>query len=171
MVQHPSGLYCSEISTCLGVSNSSVPVWIRDSCKAAVVKKANDLASKKKVFCQQLLLSPLKYLFVCLKKVDQEQQLTIKCNSDQSAISVRSECKRSASRLCGSGQMPIEKGMGATASTTLSAAVAALTHGESLQFSLIQSQLLSRVLVAAKNLQASTLKRDRRCLFRLKCSS
>jgi hypothetical protein len=58
MVQHPSGLYCSEISTCLGVSNGSVPVWIRDSCKAAVVKKANDAASKKKVFCQESLLSP-----------------------------------------------------------------------------------------------------------------
>jgi len=69
--------------------------------------------------------------------VDQEQQLTIKCNSDQSAISVQSECKRSASRLSGGGKMSIEKGMGATASTTLSAAAAALIHGKSLQFSLI----------------------------------
>ena len=64
-----------------------------------------------------------------MEKVDQEQQLTIKRNSDQLAISVESECKRpSASRLSG-GQMSIEEGMGATASTTLSAAVAALIHG------------------------------------------
>ncbi len=45
MMQHPSGLYCSGISTCLGVSNGSVPVWIRESCKAAVVKKPNDLSA------------------------------------------------------------------------------------------------------------------------------
>ena len=55
------------------------------------------------------------YLFVCLQKVDQEQQLTIKRNSDQLAISVESECKRPpASRLSGNGQMSIEEGMGAT---------------------------------------------------------
>ena len=33
-------------------------------------------------------------LFACLKKVDQEEQLTIKRNSDQLAISVESGCKR-----------------------------------------------------------------------------
>jgi hypothetical protein len=52
MLQHPSGLYCGEIVSCLGVSNGNVPVWIRDSCKAAVVKKAKDLAAKKKVLLQ-----------------------------------------------------------------------------------------------------------------------
>ena len=37
------------------VSNGSVAVLIRESCKAAVVKKPNDLAAKKKVLSQQLL--------------------------------------------------------------------------------------------------------------------
>ena len=48
---------------------------------------------------------------------DQEQQLTIKRNSDQLAISFESECKRpSASRLSGNGagKMSIEEGMCAT---------------------------------------------------------
>ena len=44
MLQHPSGLYCTEILSCLGLSNGSIAVFIRDSCKAAVVKKANDVA-------------------------------------------------------------------------------------------------------------------------------
>jgi len=89
------------------------------------------------------------------KKVDQEQTLTIKRNSDQLASSVEKECKRSsASRLSG-GQMSIEEGMSASASTILSAAVAALIHGESLAFTLVQSQLLSRVIVAARNVPPS----------------
>ena len=76
-----------------------------------------------------------------MEKVEQEQQLTIKRNSDQLAISVESECKRpSASRLSGGGQMSIEEGMGATASTTLSAAVAALIHGEGFQFSFVHTK-------------------------------
>ena len=75
-----------------------------------------------------------------MRKVDQEQQLSIKRNSDQLASSVEMECKRpSASRLSG-GQMSIEDGMSASASTILSASVAALIHGEGLKFSLVQSQ-------------------------------
>jgi len=66
------------------------------------------------------------------------------------------ECKRpSASRLSG-GQMSIEDGMSASASTILSAAVAALIHGEGFTFSLVQSQLLSRrFIVAARNVPPS----------------
>jgi len=52
MLQHPSGLYCTEIISCLGLSNGNIAVWIRDSCKAAVVKKANDLAAKKTLLLQ-----------------------------------------------------------------------------------------------------------------------
>ena len=42
MQHHQCGLYCSEIITCLGVSNGSMPVWFRESLKSAVVKKANE---------------------------------------------------------------------------------------------------------------------------------
>ena len=113
---------------------------------------------RKRYFANNYYYHLKNNLFVCLfEKVDQEQQLTIKRNSDELAISVESECKRpSASRLSGGGQMSIEKGMGATASTTLSAAVAALIHGEGLQFSLVQSQLLSRVIVAGYFITYST---------------
>ena len=72
MVQHPSGLCCSEISTCLGVLvfPTAAPLFVRDSCKAAVVKKANDLASKKKIFANNYYYHLKNNLFVCLKKVD-----------------------------------------------------------------------------------------------------
>ena len=63
MLQRPSGLYCGEIVSCLGVFNGSVPVWIRDSCKAAVIKKANDLAAKKKVLLQHFEFPPQKFEF------------------------------------------------------------------------------------------------------------
>ena len=56
-----------------------------------------------------------------------------------------------ASRPSG-GKMSIEEGMSASVSAILSAAVVALIHGEGLNFSLVQSQLLSRVIVAARNI-------------------
>ena len=49
MLLHPSGMYSSEIIICLGISNGSITVWMRDRIKAAVVKKANDQAAKKEV--------------------------------------------------------------------------------------------------------------------------
>ena len=54
MLLHPSGMYSSEIITCLGISNGSITVWMRDRIKAAVVKKANDQAAKKEVRLQPI---------------------------------------------------------------------------------------------------------------------
>jgi hypothetical protein len=40
---------------------TSVPVWIRDSCLADVMKKANDLAAKKKILLQHFEFPPQKF--------------------------------------------------------------------------------------------------------------
>ena len=55
---------------------------------------------EKGILPTNIIITLKNNLFACLKKVDQE--LTIKRNSDQLAVSVESECKRpSASRLSG----------------------------------------------------------------------
>ena len=107
IVQHPSGLYCSEISTCLGVLVFPTAASLFGFATAARLlswKMLTILLRWKRYFASNYFYHLKNYLIVCLKKVDQEQQLTIKRNSDQLAISVESECKRpSASCLSGGG--------------------------------------------------------------------
>ena len=64
------------------VSNGSVAVLIRDSSKAAVVKNPNDLAAKKRYYpnTNNVYSLIINNLFVCLKRLYQEQHLTIKRN-------------------------------------------------------------------------------------------
>ena len=48
MQLYQSGLYCSEVQTCLGVSNGEMPGWFKEAVKSAVVKKANDKRAAEK---------------------------------------------------------------------------------------------------------------------------
>jgi len=76
MPQHQFRLYWSENIYCLGHSNGSVSVWISNSCKAAVIKKEDNLSAEEKEFCLKYLNIPFSWKLICLlEKRGHEQQI------------------------------------------------------------------------------------------------
>jgi hypothetical protein len=72
---HSSGLYCSEIVSCLGLSNgSSVAVWIRNTAARLLSLKRQTILprrNEKGIVTKHLITSlPLKNLIFLFEKVD-----------------------------------------------------------------------------------------------------